>query len=1195
MFTRKNNLLVLLFFNFTLICFSQTEFITTWAVTAGDLEITIPTNGTSNIYNVVWGDGNSDIGTTGDASHTYGSPGTYTVTITGNFRRIFFDGNTGDMLYPGNKEKIISVEQWGSAINWSSMFNAFRGCTNLVINATDTPNLSSVGSMQRMFNEATSIGTGSSTVWNLWDTSNITNMSNLFRETSFNKDISGWNTLSVTNMASMFYDSPFNQNIGGWNVSSVTNMAGMFRNNNSFNQNIGGWNVSSVTNMSLLFRGASAFNQDLNSWTTTSLTNTSNMFRDATAFNGNITSWNMAAVTSMERMFNGASNFNQNIGGWNTTLVTDMSYMFNGASAFNQDLNSWIVSSVTDMINMFNGATSFNGNITSWNTAAVTNMTRMFNGATSFNQNIGSWNTTLVTNMSFMFNGATSFNQNIGSWTVNSVVNMDEMFRDATAFNQNLNSWNVTSVTNMNEMFRGATSFNGNISSWVPSSVIIMSSMFRDASNFNQNIGGWNIAAVTNLNSMFYNASSFNQDIGSWTVNNVVNMASMFRGATNFNQNISGWNVAAVTTMSSMFRDASSFNQDIGGWTTSSLENLSAAFRNGSFDQNIGGWNVTNVTNVNNIFRDSKLSVANYNALLVGWNAQSLQPGESFHAGSSRYCSPAAIAAKANMENPGGDNWSFTDGGVLTSFVWTGTTDTDWNDNTNWQDGFDNDCTLDVTIPSVTNHPVIDASSEFTVDNLTIDAGASLIIEGGLTVEGNLTTNDGLTLNSGGSIIVDGTSTGNLTYNRSLANADEYYYVSPPLEGETIEDYITNNTTLSTGNGNVGLFYYDNNTTSGFLGSGFIFYQPASTGSFTSARGYGTQLNAAGDITFTGTMPTNNVSISISEGTMGDINPNPDNFIGNPFPSYVAVNLNAAANPNNLLNSNSSILSEQTIWLWDNTMNDYVPKNQGSAAFYVAPGQGFFVSSTSSGGTFNFLESWQSHLTPDVFFKTSSDPFRIKLTLKNNKNKFKFTEVYFIQGTSNQFDNGYDSSKLNEDNNLDIYTRLVDDTTNKNLSIQSLPNNSFDTTIIPLGITSSGINILNLSTTNKPQGVFIYLEDREKNTFTKLTDTSNLELNLGKSSNGIGRFYLHTKIEALNIPDDLLNDFTVYLDHKELVINGDIEKNSSLTIFDVLGKQILSKKNLKTNRIDLKILKKGVYFIQLKTEKGMINKSILLK
>jgi surface protein len=52
----------------------------------------------------------------------------------------------------------------------------------------------------------------------------------------------------------------FNGNIGGWDTSKVTDMSNMFNGASAFNGNIGGWNTRSVTDMSRMFDGASAFN-----------------------------------------------------------------------------------------------------------------------------------------------------------------------------------------------------------------------------------------------------------------------------------------------------------------------------------------------------------------------------------------------------------------------------------------------------------------------------------------------------------------------------------------------------------------------------------------------------------------------------------------------------------------------------------------------------------------------------------------------------------------------------------------------------------------------------------------------------------------------------------------------------------------------------------------------------------------------
>ena len=275
-------------------------------VTEGDLSITIPaclnllcTNETYD-YAVDWGDGTTDENQTADATHEYAEEGTYTVSITGSFPHIYFNNE-------GDKDKIIAINQWGS-ISWLSMNNAFYGCSNLEGLATDTPDLSKVTDIQRMFFGAT--------VFNQdigdWDVSNVTVMHRLFREaTAFNQDIGNWDTSKVTGMEHMFNNTPFNQDIGDWDTSKVTGMESMFH-NTPFNQDIGGWKTSMLTNMRAMFANTTAFNQDIGDWDT-------------------------SRVTDMTFTFSEAAAFDQDIGGWKTSRVKYMDFMFANTTAFNQD------------------------------------------------------------------------------------------------------------------------------------------------------------------------------------------------------------------------------------------------------------------------------------------------------------------------------------------------------------------------------------------------------------------------------------------------------------------------------------------------------------------------------------------------------------------------------------------------------------------------------------------------------------------------------------------------------------------------------------------------------------------------------------------------------------------------------------------------------------------------------------------
>ena len=272
-------------------------------------------------------------------------------------------------------------------------------------------------------------------------TSLISDMGDMFRESSFNQDISSWDVSNVTDMMAMFDDSSFNQDIGSWDTSSVTNMASMFT-DSTFNQDIGSWDTSSVTIMESMFQ-ATPFNQDIGSWDVSSVTDMYAMFNDS-PFNQDIGSWDVSSVTNMARIFYD-SPFDQDIGSWDVSNVTDMDYMF-ANSPFNQDIGSWDTSSVTNMGLMFWNNDDFNQDIGSWDVSSVTIMLGMFRGGDNFNQDIGSWDVSNVTNMQWMFDQG-PFNQDISSWDVSSVTNMALMFVNAPNMNQDLSSWDVSNVT----------------------------------------------------------------------------------------------------------------------------------------------------------------------------------------------------------------------------------------------------------------------------------------------------------------------------------------------------------------------------------------------------------------------------------------------------------------------------------------------------------------------------------------------------------------------------------------------------------------------------------------------------------------------------------------------------------------------------------------------------------------------------
>lgn len=547
---------------------------------------------------------------------------------------------------------------------------------------------------------------------------------------------------------------------------------------------------------------------------------------------------------------------------------------------------------------------------------------------------------------------------------------------------------------------------------------------------------------------------------------------------------------------------------------------------------------------------------------------------------------------------------SFDSSGASLLNTWTGATNTDWNTPSNWSLGTVPTSTSIIEIPSGAGTPV--ANVDINVASLTLLENASLTAN--LNVVSPI-----IVVNSGASLIAnDAFPRPTITYNRNLPNTN-WYLISSPVE-QNVVDFVTNNSlALGSGTGinqNIALAPYNNVTSS------WDYFTVGETdglnGDDVSAvfniggiKGYSVKPTAPGDISFTGTLINVNKQQQISVGD-GDA----FNLVGNPYTNYVAVNLAAASfstNNHYLLGRNTDPvgvndhLSEATVWFWDGVQNQYITVNNASPARYVAPGQSFFVSAKST-GFFLFMEQMQSHQTNDVFNKSATSRPEIKLTIHNGK-KSSYTDVYYINGTTLGFDNGYDSSIFGgAANDFIVYTHLLEDSQGQNLAIQSLPDSNFESMIIPIGLnavsgsevvfTADGINI--------PNGLDVIIEDREKQIFTTLSNSgAKYAVTLSENSSGIGRFYLHTNSSAtLGTLNQELNNINVYSTSiSNLRIVGIDTGNVSLRLNDILGKSVFhtSFKGTSVNDVSLPNLKAGIYLVDIQSEKGKLNKKIILK
>lgn len=119
---------------------------------------------------------------------------------------------------------------------------------------------------------------------------------------------------------------------------------------------------------------------------------------------------------------------------------------------------------------------------------------------------------------------------------------------------------------------------------------------------------------------------------------------------------------------------------------------------------------------------------------------------------------PGTYTVTNRIDAAGGCNIVFASGQVIitSDLLWTGTLSTDWNVAGNWSCDYIPDLTNNVLIPNVPNKPVLNAGLTGSVNNLTIDPGASLTISGNTLIVAGAITNNGTFTATSGSIQFNG-------------------------------------------------------------------------------------------------------------------------------------------------------------------------------------------------------------------------------------------------------------------------------------------------------------------------------------------------------------------------------------------------------------------------------------------------------
>lgn len=1007
-------------------------------------------------------------------------------------------------------------------------------------------------------------------------------------------------------------NDPQNPEIARTCTTGITNMAGLFSGVDTFNQDLSAWDVSNVITMSSMFASASSFNQDISSWDVSGVQALSGMFAFTDSFNQPLNNWDVSNVDSMDSMFREAVAFNQDISSWDVSNVIEMDSMFRDAVAFDQNISTWDVSGVLDMTSMFSGAISFNQDISNWCVVNIVEEPIAFGLPVSV-QPIWGQQCDIEPNFELADNGITCLcpNAEIGD-TGTLIINGE--FKTFTKRSRG----NVNGVLGLNALI-AANQADPRIALTCTTGITNMSGLFENRFSFNQDISSWDVSSVTTMSDMFLLAFAFNQDISAWDISNVIDTSGMFDLATAFNQPLNNWDVSNINNMASMFSNASAFNQSLNNWDVSNVSNMSNMFSFAdNFNQDLGNWDISSVFNMNNMFENVTLSLENYDALLNGW--ASLDSGETqiqqnvnFNGGNSQYC--AGLEARDVLANTFG--WTITDGGILErQLTWNGSVSSDWEDVNNWTPNeLPNRCTDIIISPNPLNPLAINGNVQ--VKEVTLNSGASLTIPTGSTLEIDGELDLFSESDTFASIVVEGTVdvAGEIRYHRyTNAQANRNDLIAPPLSGQSWNSFITNDD-----NHNANILFDDGvaipNTRYLFgpfekgLTDDYVVYDYNDDESLVSGKGYRAATNTQAidgngePLIFTGNIVSGNVDVTIENDLTGNF---PEwNLIGNPYPTYLDVNafLNHEVSPGV---TNLSLLDNPTAAIYGYNANDsgnlWTITNLAAGPSLIAPGQGFFVSSSNAASTIQFTPEMQVAGTSDDFIQGRAMQLAnvVSLEIHSNTDSAQ-TSVYFNDNASSGLDVGYDAAVFGGNvSEFGLYSHLVQDNQGVPMAIQTLHTNAINDVIIPLGIYAHQGEQLTFSIGDNTllESTEVYLEDNLTNTFT-LISSGDYTLTPNEELTGTGRFFLRFSSDVLSVEDADIDALNIYtnLSERTIIIEGVLHDNTEVFVYDLLGRKVIQQamdNSVNKTVLDANSLSSGAYIVKLQNRNQSISRKVII-
>ena len=486
----------------------------------------------------------------------------------------------------------------------------------------------------------------------------------------------------------------------------------------------------------------------------------------------------------------------------------------------------------------------------------------------------------------------------------------------------------------------------------------------------------------------------------------------------------------------------------------------------------------------------------------------------------------------------GGDGSEFTTIDYATVVVnglsWTGSEDSDWATPGNWNNNSVPGSTDDISIPATAHDPVISSGTGANCKNLSVSPDASL------------------TVNAGGSLITSGNVSGSVDVKMNITSG-QWHFISAPVAGIQSGMFAGNYLQLYSESlhqwEDITVLDHDLSAVHGFS----LWYNAGGKGPGTSFTFSGTP--------FTGTQ---NYELSFTEySSSGDANEGA-NLVGNPYPSYLDWD---------------EVNGYGTKYTWNGA--DYDERTEagtGDGSQYVAPTEGFFVVTGSSGNTFTLTNDMRTHNSA----KKEATALSNEIVLSaNSQNYSDALYIVFNESANENFELPRDAWKFISGTTgiCQIWSQCPDG----NLAVDVRP----ETESIQLGFANNEAGTYSIGIQEIADISTAILEDTKLNIFHDLSEGAySFDWRLNDDET---RFKLHLNTTAVQE----INGSAVqaYVAGGNIIIQSD-QQPQRITLTDITGRTLGVWEHTETI---LAPKTAGVYLVTLASGNQMLTKKIIIE